>query len=170
MFPHPEGGLGMEGGSVSGMGRPGSFHVLFPIPVIIAISSWLVENEACGSHSLYTIFHVKASLGSVTIREIRACKSLKRAEVSGKHISTFIPHVTPPGQVFSTHGLEEVLPHLSCACSAVILSCRRCSHSTSQHCLERAGCTESHHPVCSQRQKDVLFKSVFWPQFPSKNK
>lgn len=170
MFPHPEGRLGMEGGSVSGMGRPGSFHVLFPIPVIIAVSSWLVENEARRSHSLYTIFHVKSSLGSVTIREIRACKSLKRAEVSGKHISTFIPHVTPPGQVFSTHSLEEVLPHLSYACSAVILSCTRCSHSTSQHCLERAGCTESHHPVCSQRQKDVLFKSVFWPQFPSKNK
>lgn len=99
----------------------------------------------------------ETSLGSVPIREIRACEYPKRAEVPRRHVFTFIPHVTLPGQEFSAHSLEVLL--LSCALSAGILSCTRMLSliSISQHRLERAGCMESHPPVCSQRQIGVLF-------------
>lgn len=119
--PHPEGGIEV------GQGRPDSFPTFFFLPVVIPSFSPLVENSTCRSHSPYIVFHVK--LLSVPWQLEKSEHANPPRGLKGQE-STF-PHVLPmtlPGQGFSTHSPEELLPLLSCAHSATTLTCTKCSH------------------------------------------
>lgn len=142
------------------------------LPVVITSFSPLVENSTCRSHRPSIVFHVKASSGSMAVREIRARKSPKRAEGPGEHISTFTPYLTLPGQGFSTHSPEEMLPLLSCAHSPTTLTCTKCSH---QHFSALPGVGRLHRMLPSylfwEREGGSVFKSFsnVLTTVPSKN-